>query len=104
MDFLDLLGVSYHASVVFFLGTVFLFKSILAYCEMHEQQRKIKQNHQVQFIWKCYEQFAIILILILLIHIWVLIGLKLTSGPAELGVQGAQFRTPFLTNLQFYDM
>ena len=32
MDFLDLLGVPYHAPGVFFLGTDFLFKSILAFC------------------------------------------------------------------------
>ena len=32
MDFLDLLGVPYHALGVFFLGTDFLFKSILALC------------------------------------------------------------------------
>ena len=33
MDFLDLLGVPYHAPGVFFLGTDFLFKSILAFCD-----------------------------------------------------------------------
>ena len=32
MDFLDLLGVPYHAPRVFFLGTDFLFKFILAFC------------------------------------------------------------------------
>ena len=34
MDFLDLLGVPYHAPGVFFLGTDFLFKSILAFCDI----------------------------------------------------------------------
>ena len=37
MDFLDLLGVPYHAPGVFFLGTDFLFKSILAFCEIFAQ-------------------------------------------------------------------
>ena len=32
MDFLSLLGVPYHAPGIFFLGTEFLFKFILAYC------------------------------------------------------------------------
>ena len=38
MDFLDLLWVPYHAQGVFFLGTDFLFKSILAFCVIQGPQ------------------------------------------------------------------
>ena len=42
MDFLDLLGVPYHAPGVFFLGTDFLFKSILAFCETIQKLCSLK--------------------------------------------------------------
>ena len=40
MFILDLLGVSYFTQGVFFLGTNFLFKSILAYCDIFYQLSK----------------------------------------------------------------
>ena len=44
MDFLDLLGVPYHAPGVFFLGTDFLFKSILAFCAMSVSMLRVETS------------------------------------------------------------
>ena len=56
MDFLDLLGVPYHALVVFFLGTDFLFKSILAYCVYLIKGNKIRheKHYASGFLTKFY--------------------------------------------------
>ena len=49
MDFLDLLGVPYHAPGVFFLGTDFLFKSILAFCALASLHNFTAQNLLSEF-------------------------------------------------------
>ena len=58
MDFLDLLGVPYHAPGVFFLGTDFLFKSILAFCVVQPKTFPIQTNREYLIFFQILSGFA----------------------------------------------